>query len=277
MTSRSSPASIPSGLLTFDSLRFGFRRLGYSVRTTQHSIRRIEFDAWLLRRSGAPVETHNVRQIRHENGWYVLDDTYRCRRLVGAGGTRCPVYRSLFREIAPRKEGKQAAVLEEEFAHDWQDGTCRLWFFEHGLPGYSWYVPKAGGHLNVGVGGIAAKLKAKGDAIRPHWQALQAKLAKRALVPDRTWDAGGYTYYLRARRDVARHGDAYLAGDAAGLATTDLAEGIGPAVQSGLAVAQAIATGTDPSFTHIGRKSLPPMLADHGGLAGLLARRMGWA
>lgn len=48
-------------------------------------------------------------------------------------------------------------------------------------------------------------------------------------------------------------------------------------MQSGLAVAEAIATGSDPSFTHIGRKSLPPMLAEHGGLAGLLARRMGWA
>ena len=91
-----------------------------------------------------------------------------------------------------------------------------------------------------------------------------------------TWDAGGYTYYLRSRRDLARHGDAYLAGDAAGLATTDLAEGIGPAVQSGLAVAEAIATGTEPSFAHIGRRSLPPMLQEHGGLAAFLSRRMGW-
>ena len=96
------------------------------------------------------------------------------------------------------------------------------------------------------------------------------------LVPDRVWDAGGYTYYLRSRRDVARHGDAYLAGDAAGLATTDLAEGIGPAVQSGLAVADAIAAGTEPSFARIGRRSLPPMLQEHGGLAAFLSRRIGW-
>ena len=95
-------------------------------------------------------------------------------------------------------------------------------------------------------------------------------------MPERIWDEGGYTYYLRGR-DVVRHGNASLAGDAAGLATTDLAEGIGPAVQSGLAVADAIAGGREPSFAHIGRKSLPPMLAEHGGLASFLSRRMGWA
>ena len=73
----------------------------------------------------------------------------------GAGGTRCPVHRAFFRELAPREEALQAAVLEEEFAYDWSDGTCRLWFFERGLPGYGWYVPKAGGHLNVGIGAMA--------------------------------------------------------------------------------------------------------------------------
>ena len=113
-----------------------------------------------VRRAGRDA-TMSARSAS-ESGWYVLDDAYRCRRLVGAGGTRCPVYRTLFRELAPRKEGKQAAVLEEEFAYDWQDGTCRLWFFEHGLPGYSWYVPKAGGHLNVGVGGMAQQAQGQG-------------------------------------------------------------------------------------------------------------------
>src|SRR5215203_555912 len=52
------PGAYPRALLTFDHLRFGFGRLGYAVRTVQHSIRRVEFDAWLLRRSGATVATH---------------------------------------------------------------------------------------------------------------------------------------------------------------------------------------------------------------------------
>ena len=157
------------------------------------------------------------------------------------------------------------------------DGTCRLWFFEHGLPGYSWYVPKAGGHLNVGVGGIAAKLKAKGDAIRAALAGAAGEARQAGLGPGS--DLGRRRLHLLPARPPRCRPPrrAYLAGDAAGLATTDLAEGIGPAVQSGLAVAEAIATGTDPSFAHIGRKSLPPMLADHGGLACMLARRMGWA
>jgi flavin-dependent dehydrogenase len=181
------PGEYPLGLLTFDALRLSFKGLGLglTLNTVQHSIRRVEFDAWLLRRAGAEVATHNVRQIRRDGDWYVLDEVYRCRHLVGAGGTPCPVHRTFFRELAPRKDGRQAVVLEEEFAFDWHDGSCRLWFFERGLPGYSWYVPKAGGHVNVGVGAMAKDLKAKGDAIGPHWRRLAAKLARRGLVPDR--------------------------------------------------------------------------------------------
>ena len=40
-----------------------------------------------------------------------------------------------------------------------------------------------------------------------------------------------------------RVGNAFLVGDAAGLATRDLCEGIGPAVRSGLLAADAIALG----------------------------------
>ena len=155
------PGEYPASFLTFDALRLSFWGLGITLKTKQHSIRRIEFDEWLLRRSGAEVITHNVRQIRSDGDHYVIDDTWRCRHLVGAGGTRCPVHRTFFRELAPRDEALQAAVLEEEFPCNWSDGTCRLWFFDHGLPGYSWYVPKAGGHLNVGIGAMAAKLKSR--------------------------------------------------------------------------------------------------------------------
>jgi flavin-dependent dehydrogenase len=271
------PGEYPFSLLSFESLRFHFKGLGLSLRTRQHSIRRIEFDAWLLQRSGATVATHNVRSIRRDDDWYVIDEQYRCRNLVGAGGTPCPVHRTFFREIAPRKPGKQAAVLEEEFPYDWQDGTCHLWFFERGLPGYSWYVPKAGGHLNVGVGAMARDLKTKGDAIGPHWRRLQDKLVSRGLVAARTWDSGGYTYYVRGKQDVTHHGRAYLAGDAAGLATTDLAEGIGPAVRSGIAVAEAIAADAEPCFAAIGRRSLPAMLEEHGGWPLKLVRGLGWA
>ena len=262
------PGEYPHGFLTFEALRLSFWGVGVTLRTVQHSIRRIEFDAWLLRRSGAEVATHYVREIRREGDWYVVDDRYRCRHLVGAGGTRCPVHRAFFRHLAPRDEALQAAVLEEEFPYEWDDGTCRLWFFDRGLPGYSWYVPKAGGHLNVGIGAMAQKLKSRRDTIRPHWQRLTEKLAGSALVQERTWDTGGYTYYLRPRQDVVRVDQAFLVGDSAGLSTRDLCEGIGPAVRSGLLAADAIATGGDYSLARVRAHSIKQ---------GLVRRGLDWA
>lgn len=249
------PGEYPLSFLTLDALKISFWGVPVTMRTTQHSIRRIEFDDWLLRRAGVPVERHNVRSIREEDGWYIVDERYRCRWLVGAGGTRCPVYRILFREAAPRIEALQAAVLEEEFAYDWSDGLCRLWFFDRALPGYAWYVPKAGGHLNVGVGGMAQKLKARDDDIKRHWGGLTRKVEAKGLVRDHDWDAGGYTYYLRPRQDHVRLGNAFLIGDAAGLATRDFCEGIGPAVQSGLLAADAIAKGTTYSLERVAAHS----------------------
>lgn len=258
------PDEYPLSFLTFDALRLSFKGLGVTFKTVQHSIRRVEFDAWLLQRSEAPVATHNVRQIRRDGNWYVLDDAYRCRRLVGAGGTRCPVHRAFFRDVAPRDEALQAAVLEEEFAYDWNDGTCRLWFFERGLPGYSWYVPKAGGHLNVGIGAMALKLKSRKDTIRPHWHRLTEKLATKDLVRGRTWDPDGYTYYLRPRQDVVRRDEAFLVGDSAGLSTRDLCEGIGPAVRSGLLAADAIASGSTYSLAKVRAHSVKQSLVQRG-------------
>lgn len=57
-------------------------------------------------------------------------------------------------------------VVHQEFEHDWQDGRCHLWFFDHGLPGYAWYVPTPDGWLNCGIGALAAPLKRRGENLR---------------------------------------------------------------------------------------------------------------
>jgi menaquinone-9 beta-reductase len=217
-------------------------RFHVPVPCVQYSIRRFEFDAWLLERSGAPVEQHNVRHISSDGASFVIDDAYRCRYLIGAGGTRCPVYRELFRELNPRARELQIVTLEHEIRYDWRDGDCHLWFFEHGLPGYSWYVPKEQGWLNVGVGAIAERLKKRGQDIRAHWSRLATTLDGQ-LAPGAHYEPAGYSYYLRGRVDVVRRDNAFIAGDAAGLATRDLGEGIGPAVRSGLRATQAILAG----------------------------------
>ena len=232
-------ASYPHRLLTFPRLRVHSGKLHLPVPCVQYSIRRFEFDAWLLERAGVEVVQHNVRHITADGDGYTVDGAFRCRYLIGAGGTRCPVYRELFRELNPRDSALQIVTLEHEIAYDWSDADCHLWFFEQGLPGYSWYVPKERGWLNVGVGAIAERLKARGQDIRAHWAHLVATLERR-LAPGAQYDPTGYSYYLRGPVEVVRRDNAFITGDAAGLASRDLGEGIGPAIRSGLRAARAI-------------------------------------
>jgi flavin-dependent dehydrogenase len=260
-------SAYPHGFLSFRRLHFHITGLRLGVPCIQHSIRRFEFDAWLLDHSGAECVQHTVKEIRADGGHYEIDGIFRCRHLIGAGGTTCPVRRSLFAETLPRARALQTATLELEFPCDWRDPDCHLWFFEHGLPGYSWYVPKASGWLNVGVGGMAARLKQRGGHIRQHWSHLTGKLQRQfgIKVPG---DPAGYSYYLRGLCGPMRIGNAFLTGDAAGLATRDLSEGIGPAIRSGQRAAQAITTGTEYMLEGVTGASL-------GG--GLISRCMDFA
>jgi flavin-dependent dehydrogenase len=245
------PADYPHSFMTFDALRLHFKFLSIAPRTRQHSIRRYELDEFLLRRAGVEVVEHKVKNVREDRGDFVIDEAFRCRFLIGAAGTACPVYRNLFHDINPRASTLQIATLEQEFAYDWQDPTCHLWFFDDGLPGYSWYVPKANGFINVGLGGIADRLKAQDGHLRDYWRQLTTKLGKRGLVLYDDYRPTGYSYYLRGDVDRVREGNACLVGDAAGLATRDMGEGIGPAVESALLAARSIVDGTEYSLAGI--------------------------
>ena len=70
--------SYPHGMLTFNRLYFHLYGVKIPIKTRQYSIRRTEFDNWLLERSGVPVDHHQVQNIRKENGSYIIDDIYRC-------------------------------------------------------------------------------------------------------------------------------------------------------------------------------------------------------
>ncbi len=249
-------ASYPHSLLTFDRLHFRIHQRKLAIRTRQYSIRRYEFDHWLLERAKVPVYQHTARHIRTEKGSYLIDEAYRCKYLVGAAGTNCPVYRTFFQQVNPRPRALLITTMEQEFACAYQDPNCYLWFAEHNLPGYSWYVPKGNGHLNLGIGGKFAELKARGETIRDHWERFVQSLSRLGLIGDVALQPRGYNYYLRQKMQTGRVGNAFLVGDAAGLATTDMGEGIGPAVESGLLAARAIIHRTDYSLQAITRRSL---------------------
>jgi flavin-dependent dehydrogenase len=103
-------------------------------------------------------------------------------------------------------------------------------------------VPKESGWLNVGIGGFAERIKSAGQDIKTHWAHFATKLGD-GLTRGAHYDPAGYSYFLRGRVDVVRRDDAFITGDAAGLASRDLGEGIGPAIRSGLRAADAILSG----------------------------------
>lgn len=269
----------PHSFMSFNKLHFHFRYFNFAKKTTQHSIRRFEFDEFLLKRSGAPVREHRVKKIERRNGSYIVDGAYRCKYLVGAGGTRCPVYRAFFRDLNPRAKLLQIATYEREFPYDWNNEECHLWFFREGLPGYAWYVPKANGYINVGLGGKAENIRTGGGHLKDYWSGFTRKLAEEALVHDARYDPTGYSYYLRGSVDVVRTENAFIVGDAVGLASVDMGEGIGPAVRSAILAADAIVNESEYDLNKLAKYSLSgffrnraeqariPEIAGHGSVS----------
>lgn len=249
----------PHGIVTFRTLHFHVYGIPIPIPTCQFSIRRAEFDHWLLNRAAVPIEQHCVQHIEVQNGRYVIDDAFCCDWLVGAGGTGCPVYRTFFRSLRPRIKEKQIVSMELEFQTALLTSHCHLWFFQHGLSGYAWYVPKKNGWLNIGIGGHHQSMRKKGQDIREYWQRFTNFLVKKELLSSLPPTPGACSYYLRQKGPV-QDGRAVIVGDAAGMATLDMGEGIGPAIESGLLAAEAILTGETLSFDSIPRTSLPSIL-----------------
>ena len=94
-----------------------------------------------------------MKAIRRDSERIIIDDTYSCRYLVGAGGTMCPVRREMFPE--GRMKSRQIVTLEKEFEYPARGDQCHLYFFRRGLAGYAWIVPKGNGFVNIGLGGKA--------------------------------------------------------------------------------------------------------------------------
>ena len=108
----------------------------------------------------------------------------------------------------------------------------------------------------MGIGGKFLALKNSGQTIRRHWDSFIAKLEELSLVKGHTYRPRGHNYYLRQPVPAGRLNNAYIIGDAAGLATLDLGEGIGPAIESGILAAKSILTGCRFSERSVTRYSL---------------------
>ncbi|HTO68365.1 MAG TPA: NAD(P)/FAD-dependent oxidoreductase [Myxococcota bacterium] len=220
---------------------------GKSARVTypevvSFGIRRCEFDAYLLARSGATLRLGEpLRSLAREGDEWLANGRVRARVLVGAGGHFCPVARQL--APAGRSDEPVVAAQEIEFELDAEQaarcpvsGEVPELFFERDLRGYAWLVRK-GPVLNVGIG------RQDTHDLAGHAQKFLAFCESRGKLPPRTPPKRhGHAYLLYGQTPRPLAGDGFvLVGDSAGLAWPQSGEGIRPAVESGLLAARAIA------------------------------------
>ena len=255
------PEDYPFSIKRFDRLHFHVKKWHFPVKTTQYAIRRIEFDQWLLSRAAVPMETHLVKKIVRKNQHYEIDGSYQCQFLVGAGGTHCPVYTAVFKTIHSRPEKSLIVAVEKEYKTNVKIGQCHLWFFNHQLPGYAWFLPKRDQWLNIGIGGKQKKLKHQGKTIAYHWQMFTQMLQKTHFLQEIPENPKGHVYYLYHGRHPCHFNNAFIIGDAAGLSTMDMGEGIHAAIKSGIEAAEAIIHNKKLSHSDSPRFSLPRILS----------------
>ena len=210
-------------------------------KIVSYGIRRLEFDDYLLQRSGVRRRLgERVYGLERKDGAWLVNGRIKTRLLVGAGGHFCPVARHLGARIG-QEEVVVAQVAEEVLTPE-QEEYCPLdadipaLYFCPDLQGYGWLFRK-GNLLNVGLGRRDRKNFGR------HLDDFRAFLvARRELPPDFAGHFQGHAYGLddrqKGRRCVGE--GALLIGDAAGLAAVHSGEGILPAIESAQLAARTI-------------------------------------
>jgi len=211
-------------------------------RPVSFGIRRCEFDAYLLIRSGARLRLGEpLVSLRAEPDGWCLNECLRTPLLVGAGGHFCPVARQLA-QVDPQRDEPVVLAQEVEFPlpialrdHFPVSGARPELFFCPDLAGYGWIVRK-GDYLNIGLG------REHERNLSTHLEQFLAFLRARGkLTVEIPQPFRGHAYKLRRYVAPVRVPDrVLLIGDAAGLAYPQSGEGIRPAIESGLLAAETI-------------------------------------
>jgi menaquinone-9 beta-reductase len=264
-----SPKEYPLGLWEWNNVHIHFRGKKYTIKSNGYFIRRYEFDDFLLRRSNVQtIEGYNVRQIeRDSEDYWVIDNQFRAKYLVGAGGTHCPVARALF----PKPENLQCGTQEREFEGNLdeiiacragKDGEPEVLLHDD-MKGYSWNVPK-GQWLNIGTGTKVAR------EVIPAWTKARAffegnghtgtiPLSSRPMLDK--MKGHGYVTFETNHLSACQANNVFLVGDALGLAQPLTGEGILPSVLSGKLCGMAIGDGVPESYKE--RLRTHPVISDY--------------
>jgi len=208
-------------------------------------IRRLEFDDYLLRRSGARLELGQaLRTIERDGKGFVVNGRIRAHVLVGAGGHFCPVARYLGADLGTGESIIAAQELEfaltpDQFERCAAVGERPELYFCPDLKGYGWCFRK-GQYLNIGLG--REDTHRLSEQLVAFWGFLKRRGTIGFDPPSRS-NGHAYLLYGHAPRDVVGDG-VLLIGDAAGLAYAQSGEGIRPAIESGLMAAETILGGS---------------------------------
>ena len=264
-----SPKDYTCGLWEWNKVHIRFREKKYTMKSSGYFVRRIEFDDFLLRRSGAEImEGYMVRNIEKDSeGYWLVDNQFRAKYLIGAGGSHCPVARAFF----PKPDNLQFGTQEREFEGNLEEiAACRAGkdgepeiLLHDDVQGYSWNVPK-GQWLNIGTGTKIAR------EVLPAWSKARAffegngtagtvPVSSRPMLDK--MKGHGYIAFDPKHLAACQGDNVFLIGDALGLAQPLTGEGILPAVLSGKLCATAIASGLPHTYS----KSLRthPIISDY--------------
>ena len=231
----------------------GERRVTQSVpQGALHMVRRRDFDAFLLRQSGARVLDGEAAESVEQDADRVRITTRSGRRLsaryvVGADGPRSKVAR------CAGMNGRQELGLGLEVEVDPGPELLERYRgrFLVGLEvlgnGYTWIFPKAG-YLSVGIGTMC-----RGEG------RLQPRLKR--VMDEQGIDVRGHPYRAHPlpvyRADAPRQkGRILLVGDAAGLVDPLTGEGIRHALESGKLAAEAVARGQVTAYSRWIQRSM---------------------
>lgn len=213
---------------------------------------RDEFDTWLLdqaMKEGAQVLRDSIVRpgdIDQEDGLYHLrvgGETHSARTLVGAAGTRCPVYRRFF-EPVQRWSGETMLLTEVEAPESEYQGPPWASYFDFIQKGvFAWSYLVGDGKVHIGTAAISAGRASKKDMRFEdflEYLKLEGHVAT-GFDPKEHHTSGGSIRMFAGHPMAARDGSCHVIGDAAGLLQRDAYNGISNAIASGRLCANAIA------------------------------------
>ncbi len=261
-----SPNDYTPRLWKFKHVHIRFHGKKYRLKASGYFVRRYELDNFLLKRSNVEtMEGYNVRQVEKDNeGYWVINSEYRAKYLIGAGGTHCPVARALF----PKQENMQCGTQEKEFQGDAEeiaatragdDGEPEI-LLHNDMKGYSWNVPK-GDWLNIGSGTLVAR------DVLPAWTKARNFFESNGTIPVSArqilekMKGHGYVFFNTDHLESCQADNAFIIGDALGLAQPMTGEGILASVLSGKLCATAIAEGAPETYKE--RLQSHPIIEDY--------------